>query len=242
MESADGKTCDRIRNCSRRVVLEIETVRSQHADEFNHDEDAAGYDADVSVETHPIRAGYSDVLSWVAASAEIKPSNTVLELGSGTGNLSILLPKCVRLVCVDVSENMESIALLKPVLAQHREFIKADVLEIFEKLPKFVDRVVSTYTLHHLMEPEKAIFLRKLWEHLPQGGVACIGDLMVATASEVEQKMKVYKATYPEVTNALKEEFFWHLDRQSNVAREVGFEIESRRFSDLSYGLKLVKG
>ena len=34
-------------------------MRSLYADKFNHDADAAGYDADVRNESDPIRAGYA---------------------------------------------------------------------------------------------------------------------------------------------------------------------------------------
>jgi cyclopropane fatty-acyl-phospholipid synthase-like methyltransferase len=66
----------------------METARSANADIFNHDAEAARYDNDVRNEADPIRTGYQDVLRWVVQQAHITPSSRVLELGSGTGNLS----------------------------------------------------------------------------------------------------------------------------------------------------------
>ena len=85
-------------------------MRSKHVDEYNHDEDADGYDADVAEEGDPIREGYKAVLDWVIQAADIHPGSRVLELGSGTGNLTARIPACAELVCVDISGRMEEIA------------------------------------------------------------------------------------------------------------------------------------
>jgi len=44
-------------------------MRSEFTDKFNHGEDASKYDHDVGNETGPIRAGYSELLDWVAKQA-----------------------------------------------------------------------------------------------------------------------------------------------------------------------------
>src|SRR6516164_6041032 len=130
-------------------------MRSANADIFNHDTEAADYDNDVLNEADPIRAGYRDVLRWVVRQAQITPSSRVLELGSGTGNLSELIASCGELVSVDVSGNMEAIAKLKVRHLTNRRFIKADILEVFaQELGKF-DAVISTYAVHHLTDQEK---------------------------------------------------------------------------------------
>lgn len=78
-------------------------MRSSHVDLYNHDEDAATYDRDVLRSENPIREGYAEVLDWVAQNAGITQDATVVELGSGTGNLTARLPPCRSLVCVDAS-------------------------------------------------------------------------------------------------------------------------------------------
>jgi SAM-dependent methyltransferase len=85
-------------------------MRSRHADRFNHDEDAPEYDLDVRNEEDPIRAGYAELLEWVAREASIGPDARVLELGSGTGNLTALLPPARELLCVDISGAMTHLA------------------------------------------------------------------------------------------------------------------------------------
>ena len=133
-------------------------MRSQHAHAFNHDEWAAGYDADVADETNPIRAGYQATLEWVVERAAVGPDDAVVDLGIGTGNLARLLPPCRRLVGVDVSPKM--LELAAPKLGPAVELVTADVLEVFER-PDRYDAVVSTYAIHHLTADEKAALGRR---------------------------------------------------------------------------------
>ena len=98
-------------------------MRSKHVDDYNHDEWAEGYDADVSQEDNPIRAGYDALLDWVIQVADIRPDSRVLELGSGTGNLTVRIPVCGDLVCVDISQRMEEVARPKLAHLTQRSFI-----------------------------------------------------------------------------------------------------------------------
>lgn len=138
-------------------------MRSSHADRFNHDEDALGYDDDVRNETDPLRAGYEAVLDWVARNSNVASGSRVLELGSGTGNLTRRIPDCREIVCVDVSDQMEALSVEKVARFSNRRFIKDDVLAVFERDLGRFDSIVSTYTLHHLTEAEKALLFETLW-------------------------------------------------------------------------------
>jgi ubiquinone/menaquinone biosynthesis C-methylase UbiE len=78
-------------------------MRSKHADYYNHDNIAVNYDESIQRTDDPIRQGYQEVLDWVIEHADIDASQSVLELGSGTGNLTARIGACKRIVCVDIS-------------------------------------------------------------------------------------------------------------------------------------------
>ena len=213
-------------------------MRSRHADEFNHDEWAVGYDAEVRDETDPIRAGYADVLRWTVERAEISPNSSVVDLGSGTGNTSALIPAARHLVCVDISANMTELARPKLSHLPSAEHVQADLLEFFDE-PRAFDRLVSTYAVHHLTEDEKAVLLERIARSLAPGGLAVFGDLMFADRAEAATMTEKY-AGYPEVVESFEEEFFWYLDATAPMADAAGLAItDTRRFSDLSWGLRL---
>ena len=168
-------------------------MRSSHADYFNHDDGAVGYDDDVLNESDPIRTGYDAALGWVIENSGISRESRVLELGSGTGNLTSRLPEYHETICVDVSEKMEELALAKGARFPNRKFIKDDVLAVFDRNLGCFDSIVSTYTLHHLTEPQKVTLFGKLWSALNDGGVAVIGDLMVESADQLANKGMRYR-------------------------------------------------
>jgi methylase of polypeptide subunit release factors len=107
-------------------------MRSRFVDKFNHDDEAPGYDEDVADERNPIREGYSALLRWVVDQASAGGSSSVLELGTGTGNLAILLENFDRMVCVDISANMLGTARAKLADRPNVEYVQADLLQCFE--------------------------------------------------------------------------------------------------------------
>jgi len=213
-------------------------MRSQHADTFNHDEDAADYDADVLNESHPIRAGYEATLAWVIEQAEVQPGDVVLDLGSGTGNLSVRVPDCADLVCVDISAKMTEIARDKLYQRENVRLIQADLLEFFGQDDQRYDAILSTYAVHHLTDDEKLVLFQHVWERLNPRGRAVFGDLMVENESVLDELKAYFRASgHPEVAVDMDEEFFWRVEPSVMALADLGFDVQTERFSDLSWGI-----
>jgi SAM-dependent methyltransferase len=221
-------------------------VRSLNADRFNHDADASGYDADVRDETNPIRAGYAAALRWVAREASVSSTDRVLELGSGTGNLTALLGPAGEIVCVDVSKEMGAIARAKLAAlprasATPYRFVDADLLESLDVVHGGFDAVVSTYAVHHLTDEEKAGLFSALRRRLMPGGRAVFGDLMfesTAARNEILARLRLAgDEDSIELALTIEDEFFWDLARATSELRGLGFAVRTRRFSELSWGL-----
>jgi putative AdoMet-dependent methyltransferase len=216
-------------------------VRSRHVDEFNHDELAAEYDDDVLNEADPIRAGYADCLHWTIDRAEISPVSTVVDLGCGTGNTSALIHTAKHTICVDISPKMMELARPKLAHLSSVELVQADLLEFFDE-PREFDRLISTYAVHHLTEDEKGALLQCVASSLTPGGIAVFGDLMFADRDEAGALAEKY-ASWPEVIESFEEEHYWYLDAAAAMAAAAGCVItETRRFSDLSWGIRVEPG
>jgi len=213
-------------------------VRSRHADRFNHDDDAPGYDTDVKREAHPIRAGYSAALDWVAAKAAPTGSDEVLDLGTGTGNLALRLPDFSRLTGVDVSEAMLERAAGKFVADRRVNWVQDDLLGFFECPGPNYDVVVSSYAVHHLTEDEKAALFAAIASRLAPGGRVVFADLMFENAPERSRILAGYREAGEGALLAdIEDEYFWDLETSTAVWRDLGFRTETCRFSTLSWGL-----
>ena len=210
-------------------------MRSSNVDRFNHDVDASGYDSDVQNEVHPIRTGYDTLLTWVANQVPVQSS--VIDLGCGTGNLSVRLDSPSALIGVDISQKMVDIA--KGKLAAFRcEFRIADLLECFDDLP-VVDAIVSTYAIHHLRADEKRALFQHIWDHLRVGGVAALGDLMFETKeAEAVICKRFADAGQSDVVADIRDEFFWDLETASAQLKEIGFVVSAVQFSELSWAVR----
>lgn len=206
------------------MLLETGVTRSRHADRFNHDDDADGYDDEVKDERHPIRAGYGAVLDWVAEGAR----GNVLDLGVGTGNLAARLPGGCQVTGVDISARMLSLARAK---LPDADLVRDDLLAYAHDAPGPWDTVVSTYALHHLEDDEKEALLRVLAAKLTPGGRIAVGDLMFADAAERDALCE----ERPPLRDAVAEEYFWLVDRARGW---FDGPVEVERFSALSWGIR----
>lgn len=213
-------------------------MRSEFADKFNHDEDAFEYDQDVRNEAHPIRAGYSDLLDWVARQTAAAGSGPVLELGSGTGNLTQHLPSDAPLTCVDLSLEMMRIAQEKLPPDRKITYVQEDMLAFFNQTRGPFSAVVSTYTIHHLTEEEKELLFEKIAAVLQPEGAVVIGDLMFKDEEAKAAYLAMCRANGQEtLAEEIEDEFFWNLETAVKKWHDLGFDVQTRQFSDLSWGI-----
>lgn len=217
-------------------------MRSQHVDKFNHDPLAAGYDLDVRDEAQLVRAGYDEALNWVARTASRLEGLSVLELGTGSGNLATRLTNYRELTCVDISEKMMELAKHKLSHANNVEYTISDLLQFFDVTDKTFDCIVSTYAIHHLTEDEKMFLFEKIYFHLNAGGSFICGDVMFENEQAKQDLLKKYiEEDIQQVIHDIHDEFFWDLSAARKKWQSLGGKVEVKRFSELSWGIHATK-
>jgi SAM-dependent methyltransferase len=124
--------------------------------------------------------GLEAVVDSVLAEVGSEPTLLAVDLGCGTGQLSLPLARlAAHVLAVDVSPPMIEL-LLTNAAAQGVNNVSGLVCPAEElELPRSsVDLVVSNYALHHLRDRDKGPLVAKAFQWLRPGGRLVIGDMM----------------------------------------------------------------
>ena len=147
---------------------------------------AASYDKAVRrTDAYPF-AGYEAILDRIVEWSEPGPTNRVLDLGIGTGNLARRFVGRAAEICgVDFSARMVETAAARLPDAR---VVQADLLSAWpEELPNRFDRIVSAYVVHHFDDAVKIDLLARLAERLSPGGRIVIGDIAFPNRDAMEE-------------------------------------------------------
>jgi putative AdoMet-dependent methyltransferase len=137
---------------------------------------------------------------------------------------------------------MDVLAAEKVKHLPDRTFVASDVLEYVAAHTGFYDAISSTYTLHHLTEEEKMLFLEAAADRLSPGGRLAVGDLISEPAKGEAESIAYYRSIGDtETAEDMDEEFFWCVDTAVGKLSTLGLTVETARFSRLSWCIKATK-
>jgi cyclopropane fatty-acyl-phospholipid synthase-like methyltransferase len=198
----------------------ITPVNPFPASEF--DDWAETYDASVSIDQFPFH-GYKDVLAKIITLAAPRPGYSVLDLGTGTGNLGLLfIRRGCNLWGTDFSAPMLEKAQQK--LPSAHLFLHDLHLPLPAEIQHPFDRIVSAYVFHHFKLEEKIRILISLLPHLAAGGRIIIGDITFPNATALEE-MKIAAG------EEWEEEFYWLADESMFALQKAGFHAKHMQVS-----------
>lgn len=103
----------------------------------------------------------------------------IIELGCGTGNLSVLIGKHfpeAEITGVDISRDLLNQASAKCASQPNVSLIEADIMATVKSIPDDAS-VVSNYALHHLTDPDKQRLCGSLGRVMAPGNAVVIGDV-----------------------------------------------------------------
>ncbi|MGB2982488.1 MAG: class I SAM-dependent methyltransferase [Candidatus Bipolaricaulia bacterium] len=182
------------------------------------DDWARDYDASVrSDEAYPF-AGYDRVLDRVVDLAEVRPSDCVLDIGIGTGNLSArIVPSSCELWGVDFSAAMLAVARKK---LPQMHLVRADLLAGWpSNLPERFDRIVSAYVLHEFDLETKLRLIADFVAHLSESGRLVVGDIAFETQARQEEVREIFANTWD------SEEHYWVAEQMVPRLLERGLGV-----------------
>jgi tRNA (cmo5U34)-methyltransferase len=121
---------------------------------------------------------------------ETRPVKSVLELGCGTGNLSVLLHEAfpdATLKLVDVSGESLDICRSRLAASDTIEFEQRDFRKLTYETAKF-DLITSSISIHHLASSEKQDLFRQCHGWLKDDGVLCFADQCAGATADLYDK------------------------------------------------------
>ena len=185
-------------------------------------------------------ARYDDVLDAVAEVACTAAGAQVLDIGAGTGNLSIrCATRGARVIGLDPSRRMLAQAQAKAtakarVKPSDVRFVPAD--DPFLHLPfddDSFDAVVSTYAFHHVAHSLQPKAVREMMRVLRPGGILALGDVAFCDAAAEEAALRQF--------DWLDDESYLHVDELTAAVATIGARLETRQMTPTTWVLWAVK-
>lgn len=185
---------------------------------------AKTYDDDVREQNVFPFDGYARVLETVVQWTELHAGMSVLDIGTGTGNLALMFAdRGCDLWCTDFSEAMlekarEKLPQAHCVLADLRADWPPELDHRF-------DRIVSAYVFHHLELDEKVRVCKELvTKRLTPNGALIIGDLSFPNKAEMDSFAR-------SIGDLWDEEFYWLADETIRALETAGLTVSYQQIS-----------
>ncbi len=190
---------------------------------------ADSYDASVSgkdPEYRDVFNGYETILNEVAQ----RVSGTIIEFGTGTGNLTAKLMEAGFSV-IGIEPNIKMLEVTAKRFPSI-QVIDGDLLE-FKVVNEHIDAIVSTYVFHHLTDEEKGLALKKYANLLPKNGKVVFADTVFLTeAAKQAQISKERNRGFLNVVEDLEREYYTTIPILEELFTEAGFQVEFVKMND----------
>ena len=190
---------------------------------------AHSYDASVSGEDPEYRdvfEGYETILREVAN----RVSGTVIEFGTGTGNLTAkLIEEGISVIGIEPNTKMRELTAKRfPSI----KVIDGDLLQ-FNSESERIDAIVSTYVFHHLTDEEKGEALKKYVELLSKEGKIVFADTVFITEeAKQDQIEKERNRGFNNVADDLEREYYTTIPILTKLFEEAGFQVSFTKMND----------
>lgn len=168
--------------------------------------------------------GYEQVLEEMIRSSGLSAGQSVLDLGTGTGNLALKFAnQGCRVWGSDFSAEMLAIACSK---APQVTFIQADLLTEWPgNLPDRFNIISAAYVLHEFRLETKIRLLALLVGHLENNGRLLVGDISFPDETVRELGHAHWKGSWDE------DEYYWAADETEQACQKIGLAVQYKQIS-----------
>ncbi|WP_298207431.1 class I SAM-dependent methyltransferase [Ferrimicrobium sp.] len=142
---------------------------------------------------HEASPNLDTVIEAVVGQAAPQTSMVALDLGCGSGQVTLRLAPCVaKITGVDISERMVERLLARAKDEGYRNISgRVSALEHLDVPAGSFDLIVSNYVFHHLNDDGKARVVNLCYGWLKPGGRLVVGDMMFGRGGTAEDRQLI---------------------------------------------------
>ena len=166
---------------------------------------------------------------------DIKPDNTILEIGTGTGEMACRISEhCCKVIAVDNSKSMLEIAQCKAGKRkrQNIDFCFGGFLS-YQPQDILFDGIFSQLALHHLPDFWKYAAIQRIYNFLKPGGVFYLRDVIFSANVQDYGELFHNFANYFKTDSEISERVYGHIRDEFSTFdwvvegffRQAGFRI-----------------
>ncbi len=175
-------------------------------------------------EYHEVFENYQSILEQTVIEISKDPGSIVLDIGSGTGNLSYVASLAdYNVTGIDPNKKMRNIAKDKfPKIS----FVEGGFLNI-PQINNSIDAIISSYAFHHLSDEDKRLAALLFSTKLKPSGKVVIADTMYSTPDVKYQLIQdSLDKNYTSLAEDLQTEFYTTHEVLTEIFTNAGFKAE----------------
>ncbi len=199
---------------------------------FLFDSWADAYDQTVyaqSGEYHEVFSNYQGILEQTVIEIAKESGSTVLDIGSGTGNLSYIAKLAdYNVIGIDPNKKMLEIARGKfPDI----EFVEGGFLNI-PQVNSSIDAIISSYAFHHLSDEDKKLAALFFSTKLKPNGKVIIADTIYSCDNDkIDLIHDSLANNYTSLAEDLETEFYTTQKVLTDIFTYAGFDVSFRQMN-----------
>jgi len=209
---------------------------------FLFDSWADAYDQtvyDQKGEYHEVFENYQAILEQTVIEIAKEPGATILDIGSGTGNLSYIASLAnYNVIGIDPNKRMMEISKEK---FHNIDFVEGGFLNI-PQANNSIDAIISSYAFHHLSDEDKKLSALLFSTKLKVNGKVIIADTMY---SSDEDKITLIddslEKNYTSLAEDLETEFYTTHQVLTEIFTYAGFKVSFKKMNKFVWILTATK-